>query len=234
MPLFGSKNKHNNAANRDVDTRHGQQNQTNPNPTTGPGAQNNATGVAGAVPGQHNAGGATGVGRDTAGYGGNTGYNQQPGAGQQGFQQSGSGQLGAGQPGVGQQGYGNANADPSQNNTGPNDPNIAPTNHFNNGQRSGGGSRMTGKMEHAVGSLVGSQALKAKGMQKEQEAQAFQAQSSEIAEAERLEKEAMLRRERAVQHGAHPSNKALGGAQNQQFGQGQGQGQGGFAGDQGY
>lgn len=61
---------------------------------------------------------------------------------------------------------------------------------------------MAGKVEHAVGSLVGSQALKAKGIQKEQEASAFKAQSAEIAEAERLEKEAMLRRERAVQHGS--------------------------------
>lgn len=60
---------------------------------------------------------------------------------------------------------------------------------------------MAGKVEHAVGSLVGSQALKAKGMQKEQEASAYKAQSAEIAEAERLEKETMLRRERAVQHG---------------------------------
>lgn len=82
-----------------------------------------------------------------------------------------------------------------------NDPNVVPTGHFNNNQHSGSGSSTAGKIEHAVGSLVGSQALKAKGMQKEQEAQAFKAQSTEIAEAERLEKEAMLRRERAVQHG---------------------------------
>ncbi|KAL4242960.1 hypothetical protein ABKN59_011179 [Abortiporus biennis] len=91
-----------------------------------------------------------------------------------------------------------------------NDPNyIPPTNHFGSG--SGGGSSMTGKMEHTIGSLVGSQNLKAKGIQKEQEAAAFKAQSTEIAEAERLEREAMLRRERAVQHGAHPDNKRLGG-----------------------
>ncbi|KAJ3487803.1 hypothetical protein NLI96_g3296 [Meripilus lineatus] len=95
---------------------------------------------------------------------------------------------------------------------------LAPTSHFNEGnQHSGGGTRMAGKVEHAVGSLVGSQALKAKGIQKEQEASAFKAQSAEIAEAERLEKEAMLRRERAVQHGAHPRNKALGGGQEPNF-----------------
>ena len=34
------------------------------------------------------------------------------------------------------------------------------------------------------------------------EANAYKAQSSELAEAERLEREAMLRRERAVAHGA--------------------------------
>lgn len=59
-------------------------------------------------------------------------------------------------------------------------------------------------MEHAIGSMVGSQALKTKGMQKEQEAQAFKHQSAELAEAEKLEREALLRRERAVQHGKFP------------------------------
>ena len=34
---------------------------------------------------------------------------------------------------------------------------------------------------------------------------------AELAEAERLEREAMLRRERAVAHGAHPDNRHLGG-----------------------
>lgn len=49
--------------------------------------------------------------------------------------------------------------------------------------------------------MVGSQALKMKGIQKEQEAQAFKQQSAELVEAEKLEREALLRRERAVQHG---------------------------------
>lgn len=62
-----------------------------------------------------------------------------------------------------------------------------------------------------MGSLVGSQALKERGYQKEQEANMFKAQSAEIAEAERLEKEALQRRERAVAHGAHPDNRHLGG-----------------------
>ncbi|KAL0579005.1 hypothetical protein V5O48_003000 [Marasmius crinis-equi] len=77
------------------------------------------------------------------------------------------------------------------------------------GERHSGGS-LTGKMERKVGDVIGSKSLKAKGMQKEQEAQALKVQSSELAEAERLEREAAMRRERAVAHGAHPDNKHLG------------------------
>ncbi|KAF9077371.1 hypothetical protein BDP27DRAFT_1312290 [Rhodocollybia butyracea] len=74
-----------------------------------------------------------------------------------------------------------------------------------------GHTSATGKVETAIGSVVGSNALKAKGMQKEMEANALKTQSTELAEAERLEKEAMLRRERAVANGAHPHNRHLGG-----------------------
>ncbi|KAI0754429.1 hypothetical protein C8Q80DRAFT_1139044 [Daedaleopsis nitida] len=101
--------------------------------------------------------------------------------------------------------------------TGPN-PSVPPASHINpnqDSQRSGsGGGRLAGKTERAVGTLVGSQALKEKGFQKEHEAGAFKMQSAEIAEAERLEKEALMRRERAVAHGAHPDNRHLGGLQN--------------------
>jgi len=76
----------------------------------------------------------------------------------------------------------------------------------------GPGHALAGKVEHAVGSLLGSQSLKAKGLQKEQEAGALKVQGVELAEAERLEREAVMRRERAVAHGAHPHNKHLGGA----------------------
>lgn len=89
--------------------------------------------------------------------------------------------------------------------TGPN-PSVPPASHINpnqDAQRSGGGSRLAGKTERAVGTLVGSQALKEKGFQKEHEAGAFKMQSAEIAEAERLEKEALMRRERAVAHGEY-------------------------------
>jgi len=90
---------------------------------------------------------------------------------------------------------------------------VPPTGNLNNsGQNRGGaGLGMTGKVEKAVGSMVGSSALKAKGLQKEQEANALKAQSLELEEAERLEQEARMRRQRAVDHGAHPDQSGLGG-----------------------
>ncbi|RPD75625.1 hypothetical protein L226DRAFT_570622 [Lentinus tigrinus ALCF2SS1-7] len=99
---------------------------------------------------------------------------------------------------------------------GANDPPVPPASHINpDNTRSGSsGGRLAGKAERGLGTMVGSQALKEKGFQKEQEAGAFKMQSAEIAEAERLEKEALMRRERAVAHGAHPENRHLGGLQN--------------------
>ncbi|KAJ6614586.1 hypothetical protein B0H10DRAFT_2221150 [Mycena sp. CBHHK59/15] len=84
-----------------------------------------------------------------------------------------------------------------------------------NQSRTSGGGAMMGKIEHALGSFVGSNALKAKGMQKEREAHGLIIQSQELAEAERLEHEAGLRRQRAVAHGAHPDNRHLGGVPGQ-------------------
>ncbi|THV04771.1 hypothetical protein K435DRAFT_790771 [Dendrothele bispora CBS 962.96] len=95
--------------------------------------------------------------------------------------------------------------------------NIPPTHALHAGQATAGerhgsgGSGITGKVEKAVGTMIGSHSLKAKGMEKEKEAQALKMQSSELAEAERLEREAMMRRERAVGHGAHPDMGKLGG-----------------------
>lgn len=43
------------------------------------------------------------------------------------------------------------------------------------------------------------------------EARGLKVQSQELAEAERLEQEAGMRRERAVAHGAHPDNRHVGG-----------------------
>jgi len=91
---------------------------------------------------------------------------------------------------------------------------IPPTNIAQSGHQqpqSGGGHAMTGKVEHALGTMLGSKSLKAKGLEKEQEAQAFKVQGAELGEAERLEKEALMRRERAVAHGAHPDHRHLGG-----------------------
>ncbi|KAJ7589310.1 hypothetical protein C8J56DRAFT_1075752 [Mycena floridula] len=57
---------------------------------------------------------------------------------------------------------------------------------------------------------LGSSSLKAQGIQKEEEAKAVKVQSSELAEVERLEAEAPMRRERAVAQGAHPDNRYFG------------------------
>jgi len=89
---------------------------------------------------------------------------------------------------------------------------IPPTSTLNNSaqSRGGAGHAFVGKVERTIGTMVGSSALKAKGLQKEQEANSLKLQGSELAEAERLEREALMRRERAVGHGAHPDNKHLG------------------------
>ncbi|KAJ7665958.1 hypothetical protein DFH06DRAFT_1295167 [Mycena polygramma] len=89
---------------------------------------------------------------------------------------------------------------------------IPPAGTLNHGNQGGGsGKSMTGKIEHVVGSVVGSKSLKEKGILKEQEARGLKIQSQELAEAERLEQEAGMRRERAVAHGAHPDNRHVGG-----------------------
>jgi len=107
--------------------------------------------------------------------------------------------------------------DPYANTIGNND--VAPVEHLSSGQRTGNASSTTGKIERIAGTVFCNQTLKVKGMQKEQQAQVHAAQSAEISEAERLEQEASIRRQRAVDHGAHPANRAVGGAaQAQEFG----------------
>jgi len=83
-------------------------------------------------------------------------------------------------------------------------------NPINSSHSSGGGKRMEGKIERVVGTIVGSESLKAKGLAKEQEAAELKFQASELSEAERLEQGAHARRERAVAHGAHPDHLHLG------------------------
>ena len=103
----------------------------------------------------------------------------------------------------------------------------------------GGGSRLIGKSETAVGSAVGSQSLKARGYAKEQEAGALKAQAGELKEADRLQHEADARRERAVAHGAHPDfgqsggNRGAGAPNTNQTGGGAGYGQTGTGGTTG-
>ncbi|KAJ7589353.1 hypothetical protein C8J56DRAFT_1164147 [Mycena floridula] len=72
------------------------------------------------------------------------------------------------------------------------------------------GHSLAGKVERVAGTVLGSSSLKAKGIQKEHEAKAAKVQSSELAEAEMLEAEALMRKERAVAQGAHPDNRHLG------------------------
>ncbi|KAL5480988.1 hypothetical protein ACEPAI_9929 [Sanghuangporus weigelae] len=74
----------------------------------------------------------------------------------------------------------------------------------------GGGSHLAGKVESAVGSMLGSESIKRKGLEKEQESQSLKLQAAELSEAERLEQDALATRQRAVAHGAHPDHKFLG------------------------
>ena len=78
---------------------------------------------------------------------------------------------------------------------------MAPVSHFSSGRARGSGSSMTGKMERALGTMLCSRSLKNKGLEKERAAQAQQSQRAEILQAEKLEQEALVRRERAVAHG---------------------------------
>ena len=77
----------------------------------------------------------------------------------------------------------------------------------NNRQTSGGGgtastgTKLAGKVEFALGSLVGSQGMKAKGLEKEREADAATMRRLHLAEAERLEREAAMRRQNVVGQG---------------------------------
>ncbi|GJE94801.1 hypothetical protein PsYK624_109750 [Phanerochaete sordida] len=116
-----------------------------------------------------------------------------------------------------QAGVAGAGGDPYANTVGNND--VAPISHLSSGQHTGKASSTTGKIERIAGTVFCNQTLKVKGMQKEQAAQAHAAQRVELTEAERLEQEASIRRQRAVEHGAHPANRAVGGAaQAQEFG----------------
>ncbi|KAG5646379.1 hypothetical protein DXG03_003702 [Asterophora parasitica] len=72
-------------------------------------------------------------------------------------------------------------------------PSAGPTSRSDQNRGGGRGTSIPGKVERAVGDLVGSDS--------------YGAQGAELAEAERLEREASMYRERAVGHGAHAHNK---------------------------
>ncbi|CAA7267214.1 unnamed protein product [Cyclocybe aegerita] len=207
MPLFGSKHKHDQDVTRTVvdDTSGGRHHNTvGANPAT-----HTTTGVNQAYPEQ--------------GYGGQTDFSGQPGYGQSTHAQGQPGLMGSNAPG--QHGYvaddrystGAHTGAHTGTNTGTHGSAIPPSGEVHHGKSStgGAGQRLTGKVESAVGTLVGSNALKQKGLQKEQEANAVKLQGRELSEAERLEREALMRRERAVAHGAHPANATLGAGTNQ-------------------
>ena len=90
-------------------------------------------------------------------------------------------------------------ADPYGNTIGNNE--VPPVSHYSSGQQAGRANGTTGKMERIIGKMVGSKSLQAKGAEKQQASQAQQSQRAHLAEAERLEHEAVARRERAVAHG---------------------------------
>jgi len=203
MPLFGGhkkEDKKHNTLRRERD----QDLLDNNNQTTA-GVGGVGTGAAGGMNSSSMAGSGVTTADDSrmSSSGGRAMYDQQ-----QSNQPMANDYAGTAQPGMagGNLGY----IDPSM--MAGNQSNIPPSSHLNASQ-GGVGHASTGKVEKALGSIVGSNALKAKGMQKEMEANALKTQSSELAEAERLEREALLRRERAVAHGAHPDNRHLGGQQ---------------------
>jgi uncharacterized protein YjbJ (UPF0337 family) len=106
--------------------------------------------------------------------------------------------FGHGAPGAGGQRVGDPAVPPVNNNNSNNpDSNLSFT-------------QKIGKVQSAIGSLIGNDSLQAKGLQREQGTNTSRIQD-EIAEAERLEKQALIHRKRAVDEGAHPSNLMLGG-----------------------
>jgi len=205
MPLFGSKHNNHKDVNNMETTTGGGRHHLNPDNGVGNNYSTGATGTGMGVGGnqtypasQQGQGmmtGQQGYGHEGLGHGhgatGATGY------GLNDETAYGGGGVGGGIGGMGQTSGGI--------------PATGAVNHSADTTGSGGtGQRITGKVESAIGSMVGSNALKAKGLQKEQEANAVKLQGRELAEAERLERESMMRRERAVGHGAHPANSQLG------------------------
>ncbi|GJJ15591.1 hypothetical protein Clacol_009869 [Clathrus columnatus] len=107
-------------------------------------------------------------------------------------------------------------------------PHGYPGQHNNNigigGGTGGGGTgasasekEILGKVERMAGTALCSSSLKAKGLEKEREAQALRAQAAELGQAEGLEAEAAARRQRAVAHGADPQHLGASGPGHRQL-----------------
>ncbi|KZT71865.1 hypothetical protein DAEQUDRAFT_75984 [Daedalea quercina L-15889] len=79
--------------------------------------------------------------------------------------------------------------------------------HAGTGRNHGG---PVDRAEQHVENLVGARAVRNQAGEKEQEVNAIKGQSVELQEAERLEREAKMHRDRAVAAGAHPANQRLG------------------------
>ncbi|KAG8965466.1 hypothetical protein FRC03_000463 [Tulasnella sp. 419] len=91
------------------------------------------------------------------------------------------------------------------------------TNTITNPQaREGRRLERNGKLEHAAGILISSQSMKAKGLAKEEEGKRLRMQAEDIAQAEVLEREAAMRRQRAG--ATNPPQVTGGGVRNDLFG----------------
>lgn len=77
------------------------------------------------------------------------------------------------------------------------------SNAANNQSHGGAGQKLAGKIEAAIGSAIGSQSLKAKGLEKQHDAEAAKAQGARRTDGDNIE-----RNEHRV--GAHPENTVLG------------------------
>ncbi|KJA13737.1 hypothetical protein HYPSUDRAFT_49655 [Hypholoma sublateritium FD-334 SS-4] len=222
MPLFGSKNNNDNITTANT-TAGGGRHHMQPTTDTTQGFPGSGPGATGGYPTSHT---GPGLGLDKNNNNGSTKtfapdpYTQQPGGAP--FNDDSTYATGAGGAMGGVHQGGGHGVPPtsvvSHDAAGPGSMGTGGT-----GSGGGGaGQRLTGKAERTIGNLVGSSALQAKGAQKEREAGATKLQGRELAEAERLENEALMRRERAVGHGAHPANSALGAGNTAQGGVGSG------------
>lgn len=99
--------------------------------------------------------------------------------------------------------------DPHSSTVGTHGGGVPPAAHGSGG--SGAGKALEGKIEKGLGTVLGSTSLKARGLEKEREAEMIKVQAAELEHAETLEAQARQARERAVASGAHPGNRTLGG-----------------------